>query len=74
MQLTEQTFNRARELIESGQFPSALNYFIQTLSKLDDVLCPPYQDYLLCQEGARKCMLTMGNIRFIGSSSAPSKS
>lgn len=48
--------------MNSGEFVAALERCVETLSKLDEVLCPPYRDYVQCQEGARRCILTMGNV------------
>jgi len=40
----------------------ALDMFIQILEALDKFLAPPpCKDYVLCQQGLRKCLLQMGN-------------
>jgi hypothetical protein len=65
LQETEESFKRGAELMAEGQFDRALNECMETLNKLDAILCPPYRDYIQCQEGARRCMLTMGNTNFL---------
>ncbi|XP_046441017.1 SET and MYND domain-containing protein 4-like isoform X1 [Daphnia pulex] len=62
LQDTEESFNRGNELIDQGNFAGALECCLQTMSKLDDILCPPYRDYIQCQERARRCILTLGNV------------
>lgn len=66
LQETEDSVNRGRMLLDQGQFSAALGVYAKTLSKLDSILCPPYSDYIMCQESARKCMLTMGNVQITG--------
>ena len=65
LQETEESFKRGAELMAEGQFDRALVECMETLNKLDAILCPPYRDYIQCQEGARRCMLTMGNKNFL---------
>lgn len=66
LQETEDSVNRGRMLLDQGQFSTALGVYAESLSKLDTILCPPYRDYIMCQESARKCMLTMGNVQITG--------
>lgn len=63
LQETEDSINRGKMLLDQGQFSAALDVYAKTLSKFDSILCPPYRDYIMCQESARKCMLTMGNVQ-----------
>ena len=67
LQDTEESFTRGRDLISRGEFESALKSCIDTLSQLDKILCPPYRDYIQCQEGARRCLLTFGNTQIVPS-------
>ena len=62
LQDTEESFNRSNELLKSGDFKGALASCIKTLTKLDEILYPPYRDFIQCQEIARKCILTQGNV------------
>ncbi|XP_057377156.1 SET and MYND domain-containing protein 4-like [Daphnia carinata] len=62
LQDTEGSFVRGSELLEQGNFAGALECCLQTMAKLDDILCAPYRDYIQCQEKARRCMLAQGNI------------
>lgn len=62
LQDTEASFNRGNELIDQGNFAGALECCLQTMWKLDDILCAPYRDYIQCQERARRCILTLGNV------------
>ena len=50
--------------MNQGKFDEALQCCIETLTKLDEILCPPYRDYVQCQEGARRCFLTQGNVTY----------
>jgi len=63
LQETEDSVNRGKKLLDQGRFSTALDVYAGTMSKLDDILCPPYRDYIVCQESVRKCMLTMGNVQ-----------
>ena len=62
LQDTEASFSRGNELIDQGNFAGALECCLQTMWKLDDILCAPYRDYIQCQERARRCILTLGNV------------
>lgn len=66
LQETEEPFSRGAELLQLGDYANALQCCSQTLGKLDEILCPPYRDYILCQENARRCMLAMGNLNVTG--------
>lgn len=61
---TPSKFQEARELVCQDAFSDALQCFSDILSHLEKIVCPPYQDQLRCQEGIRKCLWTMGNVRF----------
>ncbi|XP_032793835.2 SET and MYND domain-containing protein 4 [Daphnia magna] len=62
LQDTEGSFVRGSELMDQGNFTGALKCCLETMAKLDDILCAPYRDYIQCQEKARRCMLALGNI------------
>ena len=62
---TEIPFTNAITVMGQGKFSAALAAFTLILRKLDDVLCPPFHDYHMCQEAARKCMLALGNTNVV---------
>ena len=64
LQETEESFKKGAKMMGEGHFDQALSECTRTLNKLDEILCPPYRDYIQCQEGTRRCMLTMGNRNF----------
>lgn len=54
-------FKQASRDMEKGNYQAALAIYIEIITILDGVMKPPFQDFTLCQQAIRKCMLTFGN-------------
>ncbi|XP_054271330.1 SET and MYND domain-containing protein 4 [Macrosteles quadrilineatus] len=62
LQDTDMMFRVAKSLVDEGNFVSGVQKFVELLTMLDSVLVPPFQDYHICQQEIRTCMLTCGNV------------
>ncbi|KAI4487055.1 hypothetical protein M0802_012078 [Mischocyttarus mexicanus] len=58
---TDKLFKVASNHLENGHHDKALESYLNMLKLLDETLTLPIRDYHLCQQGARLCMLTLGN-------------
>jgi hypothetical protein len=48
---------------DCGEIADALETYLDILKTLEKFLgFPPIKDYVLCQQSARRCMLSLGNI------------
>ncbi|XP_015187287.1 PREDICTED: SET and MYND domain-containing protein 4-like [Polistes dominula] len=61
LQDTDMLFKVASRHLEDGRHNEALETYLKILKLLDETLSLPIRDYHLCQQGARLCMLTLGN-------------
>lgn len=49
--------------MDNGDYQKALPKFLSLLTLLNKHLVPPFKDYHLCQEAAKKCILALENKR-----------
>ncbi|XP_031850428.2 protein-lysine N-methyltransferase SMYD4 [Nomia melanderi] len=65
LQDTDALFKMALKRLNEGNHADALETYLKILKLLDERLALPIKDYHICQQGARLCMLSLGNSAYI---------